>query len=235
MSNSERRAIYFDTETTGIRPDKDRIIEIAAYDAHLDTTYSSLINPQIPIPEEASRIHGITDEMVGEAPTFAEVAKQFTHFCSGEVALIAHNNDAFDRPFLHHELHRAGQGMPDNWLFIDSLKWSRRYRSDLPKHSLQFLRETFEIEANQAHRAMDDVVILYKVFSQMIGDLDMYTIHKLLTERRLLRHMPFGKHQGKPLDQVPKSYVRWLKESGALDKKNNDELVYSFEKLGFFS
>ena len=229
----KRRAIYYDTETTGIRPDQDRIVEIAAYDPHQDLSFVSLVNPGIPIPKEAEAIHGITNEMVQEAPSFAEVANKFLEFCAGSCALIAHNNDAFDRLFLHHELHRVSLGLPAEWIFIDSLKWARRYRPDLPKHSLQFLREVFEVPPNQAHRALDDVMTLHQVFSALVDDLDMDTIHRLLHEKKVLRQMPFGKHQGKPLDQVPRSYVAWLKESGALDKQENKELVYSFEKLGF--
>lgn len=227
-----RRAIYYDTETTGVKPAEDRIVEIAAFDPETQESFVRLVNPGMPIPEEAARVHGISDEMVQDQPGFDQVGREFLEFCNGPCALIAHNNDAFDKLFLHHELHRIGFGMPNQWIFIDSLKWSRRYRSDLPKHNLQFLREAFGIAANQAHRALDDVMVLYEVFHQMIDDLDMDTVHKLLHEKRVLRHMPFGKHQGKPLDQVPKSYLFWLKDSGALDKKGNEELLYSLEKLG---
>ena len=94
--------------------------------------------------------------MVKEAPLFKEVGPQFIEFCSGDVILIAHNNDAFDKLFLEAEFSRAGLPMP-HWIFIDTLKWSRKYRTDLPRHSLQFLREAYGIEANQAHRALDDV------------------------------------------------------------------------------
>lgn len=103
MLYMSKRPIYYDTETTGVRPDKDRIIEIAAFDPVQDRTFHSLINPGCPIPPEASAIHNISDEMVKDAPTFAEVGKLFVEFCSEEVVLIAHNNDSFDKPFLECE------------------------------------------------------------------------------------------------------------------------------------
>jgi len=63
-----KRPIYYDTETTGIRPDKDRIIEIAAFDPKENKTFHSLIHPGCPIPKEASAIHHIYDETVKDAP-----------------------------------------------------------------------------------------------------------------------------------------------------------------------
>ena len=130
-----KRPIYYDTETTGTRADKDRIVEIAAYDPVLERTFLSLVNPGMPIPPEASAISKITDDMVQDAPSFDKIAKEFATFCEGEVVLIAHNNDNFDKLFLEEEFKRCGMSLPP-WLFIDSLKWARKYRPDLPRFSL---------------------------------------------------------------------------------------------------
>ena len=227
----KRRPIYYDTETTGVKAGKDRIIELAAYDPERDRTYCSFIHPQCAIPAEVTAITHITDEMVKDARPFKEVAPEFVEFCSGDVILIAHNNDAFDKLFLEAEFGWAGIPFP-KWAFLDTLKWSRKYRSDLPRHSLQFLREAYGIEANQAHRALDDVMVLYKVFSTMMDDLDLHTALNLLSQTAEIVRMPFGKHAGKPLSEVPKEYVRWLGENGALDKKENASLKESFTKLG---
>mgnify|MGYP001294540145 CR=1 FL=1 len=224
------RAIFYDTETTGIRPDREEIIEIAAYDPANDTTFEALINPGRPIPPEATAVHKITDEMVADKPTFKEIGAQFAAFCEGDTILIAHNNDAFDLPFLQHSFARHGLIFP-KWVFLDSLKWARRYRPDLPKHSLQHLREVYGIAANNAHRALDDVIVLHQVFAKMTDDLSIEMCLQLLSSPKLLRTMPFGKHQGKPLTDVPKDYFAWLKEQGALDKPGNEELKMSLEKL----
>ena len=232
--NTILRPIFYDTETTGIRADKDRIIEIAAYDPVNKTTFERLINPGCKIPKEASAIHHISDEMVENEPSFDVISKEFCEFCQGNVVLIAHNNDAFDYHFLKNEFTRCEAVMPE-WKFLDSLKWARRYRKDLPRHTLQFLRETYGIQANNAHRALDDVIVLHQVFTEMTDDLSIETIYGLLKKPRDLQHMPFGKHQGKPLKELPKDYVRWLAGNGAFDKLENSDLKQSLEKLGLLT
>jgi DNA polymerase-3 subunit epsilon len=225
------KAIFYDTETTGLKAQKDRIIELAAYDPVEDRTYLTFINPGCSIPEEGIAIHGITDEMVKDAPSFADIALDFAKFCEGDTVLIAHNNDAFDVHFMRAEYERAGIRFPD-WRFMDSLKWARRYRPDLPSHKLQGLREIYGITANQAHRALDDVKVLKDVFMFMIDDLTIAEAYKLLHQPKTMQHMPFGKYQGKPLKEVPKDYIAWMKGSGAFDKPDNNELRESLIKLG---
>lgn len=225
------RPIYFDTETTGIRTDKDKIIELAAFDPVENRTFCQLINPGVPIPPEATAIHHISNEMVANEKSFREIAELFVEFCPPNSVLIAHNNDAFDKPFIESEFKRAGLHFPFV-NFIDTLKWSRRYRNDLPRHTLQSLREVYGFPANQAHRALDDVIVLHQVFSEMIDDLSMEQVIQLLARPQVLDRMPFGKHQGKQLAEIPKNYVAWLSSSGALDKPDNQELKEKFEKLG---
>lgn len=225
-----KRAIYYDTETTGVRADTDRIVELAAYCPETKESFCQLINPGRPIPPEATNIHHITDEMVAQAPLFSEVAPSFAAFCEGEVVLIAHNNDAFDRLFMRAEFERASIPMPD-WPYIDSLKWARRYRPDLPRHSLQYLRESYGVRANQAHRALDDVMVLCEVFSQMIDDLPYKVVLELLQGSSKVSRMPFGKHRGTPLSELPRSYLSWLKNSGALEKPENEKLRECLKEL----
>lgn len=165
------RPIFFDLETTGTRPDIDRIVEIAAFDPVRNQTFQQLVHPCIPIPKDMTAIHGISDEMVKEAPTFAKAGADFIQFCSGRVLLIAHNGELFDIPFLRGECKRHGLSFPMGWGLVDSLKWARKFRKDLPRHSLQYLRELFCIPKNQAHRALDDVMTLYHVFSLLTDDL----------------------------------------------------------------
>lgn len=226
------RPIYYDTETTGTKPGKDRLVEIAAYDPGSGKEFCTFVNPECSIPPEATAISHITDEMVKDAPKIKDALSSFIEFCSGDVVLIAHNNDAFDKLFLESEMTRAGLQMP-NWLYVDSLKWSRKYRSDLPRHGLQFLREAYGIEANQAHRALDDCLVLHQVFSKMVGDLNIKTIMTLLSQTPQILRMPFGKHAGKPLSEIPKEYIAWLSKEGALDKKENAPLKEQFQKMGY--
>jgi DNA polymerase-3 subunit epsilon len=229
--------VFFDTETTGIQPKTDYIVEIAAYDPIRDQSFESLVKPPIPIPVEASNVHGITDDMVANAPTFAEVGMQFAQFCSEDALLIAHNNDAFDVHFLRIEFSRHNIALPQ-WKYLDTLKWARKYRPDLPRHALQFLREIYGVEKNNAHRALDDVIVLHQVLEKMKDDLDYPTIYELMQQGQQdpnISTMPFGKHQGIPLEQVPKSYLSWLQKSGALDKEENNNLRKRLVELELIS
>ena len=225
------RPIYYDTETTGIKAERDRIVEIAAYDPVRDLRFEKLVNPGCLIPPEVTAIHGITDEMVSSAPSFAVVGAEFIDFCEGDVVLISHNNDNFDVHFLRHEFQRNAVIMP-SWKFLDSLKWARRYRPDLPRHTLQFLREIYGIPANNAHRALDDVIVLHQIFQFLTDDLSMDDVFSLLNRPRNIQTMPFGKHQGQPLAQLPRTYVQWLASSGALEKGENSELKEALQRLG---
>jgi DNA polymerase-3 subunit epsilon len=230
-----KRPIYYDTETTGVRPGKDRIIEIAAYDPLQERKFCMFSYPECPIPPEVSAITHITDEMVKEAPPIKEVLSAFSQFCSDpDIILVAHNNDAFDQPFLEAEFDRASLAMP-RWTFFDTLKWARKYRFDLPRHNLQVLREVYGVEANQAHRALDDVFVLYQITSRMVGDLAWETILSLMTHSPQILRMPFGKYAGKTLSEIPKDYVSWLAGSGAFEKKENAQLREHFEKLGLLT
>lgn len=167
----ELEAVFFDLETTGRDAGRDRIVEIAAYNATQKTSFQRLVNPGVPIPQETSAIHGITDEMVLSAPSFEVVAQEFVQFCDRPVMLVAHNGELFDLPFLQAEFRRHSQRFPGEWIFVDSLKWARKYRKDLPRHALQYLREFFGFPENRAHRALDDVMTLYRVFSLLTDDL----------------------------------------------------------------
>lgn len=228
------RPIYYDTETTGVRAEKDRIVEIAAYDPVRDLSFVQLINPGCAIPAEACAVHNITDAMVATMPSFAIVGQQFIDFCDGDVVLIAHNNDSFDLPFIREECQRHGLSLPSHWRYLDTLKWARRYRKDLPRHTLQILREVYGIPANNAHRALDDVMVLHQIFTALLDDLTIEEALALLNVTKEIHQMPFGKHQGVPLSQVPSHYVRWLADSGSLDKPENAQLKAAFMQLGRF-
>ncbi len=174
------RPLFYDTETTGLYPETDRIIEIAVYDPVNERTFCEFVNPGIPISPQASAINHITDDMIAASGSFAEVGKRFIEFCDGDVVLIAHNNDRFDIHFLNNECKRHGLTMPSSWKFLDSLRWARKYRPDLTSHSLQYLRDVYGISENTAHRALDDVYILYQVFCAMVQDLPIDAVYSLM-------------------------------------------------------
>ena len=108
--NLTRPIAFIDLETTGVNISNDRIVEIAIVKILPDGTRQvkrKLINPLIPIPSGASDVHGITDDMVKDAPSFKQVAneiKQFMDNCD----MGGYNSNRFDVPMLIEEFLRAG-------------------------------------------------------------------------------------------------------------------------------
>jgi DNA polymerase-3 subunit epsilon len=106
----DRPLIVFDIESTGTSPRKDRIIELAAIKVMPDGEEERqcwLLNPTIPIPPETTAIHGITDEIVKECPTFEDKATEIFEFFSG-CDVSGFNADRFDIPCLEEEFARVG-------------------------------------------------------------------------------------------------------------------------------
>ena len=107
----DRPLIVFDIESTGVIPRQDRIIELAAFKIFPDGTEDVrtwLLNPTIPIPPETTAIHGITDDIVKNCPTFAESADEIFAFFK-DCDLSGFNVDRFDIPCLEEEFARTGR------------------------------------------------------------------------------------------------------------------------------
>jgi len=101
---------FIDLETTGINLGKDRIVEIAIVKILPDGNKSvkrKIINPEMPIPKASSDVHGITDEMVKDAPTFAQSAQELKQILDG-CDLAGYNSNRFDVPLLVEEFLRVG-------------------------------------------------------------------------------------------------------------------------------
>jgi DNA polymerase-3 subunit epsilon len=154
----------FDTETTGLDPRKNRVIEIGA--VQFDTSgimarFSVLINPERPMPEEASRINGITDAMLAGKPVAAEVLQDFLSFI-GTTVLVAHNAP-FDISFMNEEFSRLMMPPLSNRV-VDTRILAKEVFPGLPRYALQDLAKHFGIEAKDAHRAEDDAKVCYELF-----------------------------------------------------------------------
>ena len=109
--NLTRPLVFFDLETTGLNVGKDRIVEISLLKVMPDgeeISRTELINPEIPIPEECSAIHGISDEDVRDKPTFAQIADDLMAFI-GDADLAGFNSNKFDVPLLVEEFLRCGR------------------------------------------------------------------------------------------------------------------------------
>ena len=167
------RQIVLDTETTGLDPLKgDRVIEIAAIElANLmptGRTFHTLIDPERDVPEESTRVHGFTAEMLRGKPKFAEQAEEFLRFL-GEAPIIAHNAP-FDFGFLDAELLRAKRDRLDRARMIDSLALAKKRFLGMP-NSLDALCRRFGIDNSMrtSHNALLDVQLLAQVYLELMG------------------------------------------------------------------
>ena len=157
----------FDVETTGMSPLHDRIVELGAVRIDPDgsmTTYSSLVNPEIPIPPRVVAVHGITNPMVADAPRFDIVAHEFSDFANG-TKLVAHNA-RFDLAFLQESLHRCGRDVWNSGAY-DSIALTRKAYPGLQSYSLSFLHKHFALGEKfegDAHRALYDAQITAELF-----------------------------------------------------------------------
>lgn len=158
----------FDTETTGLKPEEEKILEIGAISFDklgIRARYNVLINPQKKILPEVTRVNGIDDSMVSDKLTFAENAPHFLGFIKDSV-LIAHNTP-FDLGFVNNELKLAGMKPLENQA-ADTLTLSRAMLPNLGKYNLQFLAKYFEINVVNAHRAEDDARVCMELFLKLL-------------------------------------------------------------------
>ena len=224
--------MFFDLEATGLNVVKDRIVQIAMvkYDKNggEPEELSMLINPGIPISEEAMQVHGITPKDVANKPTFAQVAQKIYDFI-GAADLAGYNSNRFDVPLLMEEFDRAG-------LVFDTAKrrlldMQRIFYKMEPRTLKAALKYYCGKELENAHDALADVRATVDVFKGQLtryenvdfedadGHVterpvrnDMEAIHSFTNDNRFLdatqriRLSPdgvpvfnFGKHVGKPV------------------------------------
>jgi DNA polymerase-3 subunit epsilon len=161
----------FDLETTGLDPQKDRIVEIGAvkFDRRgLVARFSTLINPGIPMPPEAGRVNNITDAMLADKPTLDEVLPDFLRFIKDTV-LTAYNAP-FDCGFINETLkarYEKPRGLPNP--VVDTLAIAREVFPGRRSYKLQELAAGLRIPAVEAHRAEDEARICMEIFIRCLG------------------------------------------------------------------
>lgn len=165
--------IVLDTETTGLDYTRERVIEFAAVrleNGKIKDKFQTLINPKQHIRKSSMAIHGISEEMVQDAPTEAEILPQILNFI-GEYPIVAHNA-IFDYSFLNEACIRNYDKELTNPR-IDTQQMFKEVFPDLPSHGLEALTKKFNVEFTTHHRAMADTMGLAlaypglkKLFSQ---------------------------------------------------------------------
>jgi DNA polymerase III subunit epsilon len=159
--------VVVDTETTGLRPGFDRVIEVAGVrlrNGEIVGSFQSLINPERRIPPFIVKFTGIAPEMLVDAPKAAEILPDFLQFIEGAV-LVGHNL-SFDLNFLAREAQLLGQIFPDEGL--DTILLARRLLPGLRRFKLDMVADYLKIPASNRHRAMGDTQVTAAVFLRLL-------------------------------------------------------------------
>jgi len=225
-----RPIAFIDLETTGVHISNDRIVEIAIVKIFTDGTNQvkrKLINPLMPIPACSSAIHGITDEMVKDAPSFKQVAnelKQFLENCD----LGGYNSNRFDVPMLIEEFLRAGiEFTTDDRKLVDVQKVFHLMEQ-------RTLTAAYKFYCNKtldgAHGAEVDATATWEVLEAQLerypqigntvenivkftGEDDIVDFARRFVKENGIEIFNFGKHKGKPVTKVLKEepqYYDWM-------------------------
>jgi len=223
--------IFFDLETTGINIASDRIVEIAYLKVDLNGNESSKtlrVNPGIPIPENVTAIHGISDEDVKDAPTFNEVAKSLAREFEG-CDLGGYNSIKFDIPVLAEEFLRAGVDIDlKRRKFVDVQVIFMKMEPRTLSAAYKFFVNK---ELDNAHSAEADTRATYEVLQAQldrypnlendIGKLAEFSAHtrnvdfagRIIYNEEDVEVFNFGKHKGKAVLEVLEKdpgYYGWM-------------------------
>jgi len=256
MDLQQNGLVIFDLETTGVDPEKDRIVEIGMvyyitdrYNELKKTAhFHQLLNPGIPIPKEASAVHGIIDEDVVKAPRFEECMSAISSFI-GSNYVAGYNIIDFDLVLLQNEFRRCGFefGIPSE-LIIDAFSiYKRMEPKTLQKAHEFYTGETFE----DAHTALADVEAVKSIISEqfyydttdgkkhILNSLntltlgDNYDLSGKLVWKGDEVVYAFGKYQGNPVfspEKVNLSYLKWCFSQKVFDEEATSKIKNQFEE-----
>ena len=159
--------VVYDFETTGLDASSDEIIEIGALkvtNGVFTDVFTTLVKPSKPIPEEATKINRITNEMVSVAPTISQVLPDFFLFCK-DCQMVGYNSIAFDNYFLQKASKKIG--LEFNNTQIDVFVLAKEKLSGLKNYKLGSVTKYLDINLIDAHRALNDVIATAEVFLKL--------------------------------------------------------------------
>jgi len=231
----KRPLAFFDLETTGVNVATDRIVEICIIKVFPDQkreTYTRRLNPTVPIPKEASEIHGIYDKDVAAAPTFEYVAQEIFDFI-GDSDLAGYNSNRFDIPLLSEEFLRVSDTFDiSNRRFVDvqTIFHKKEQRTLVAAYKFYCDKELVN-----AHSAEADVIATLEVLESQLdkypdleNDIDFLADYSKGVGRNVdfanrivynnddIEVFNFGKHRGKSVEQVfteEPSYFYWMMDA----------------------
>ena len=160
--------ISFDLETTGTLSHIDEIIEIGAVyfeNGKVKDSFQSLVSIDSPIPESATKVNGITDDMLNNQPPIEEILPEFADFC-GDHLIVAHNAP-FDFQFLFRAIQEHRTTAPRG-LVLDTCQLARKSFPRLVNYKLSTLCDYLKIEGTSFHRAAEDALYCGQLFLSIL-------------------------------------------------------------------
>lgn len=239
MRITDARILVFDTETTGIDPAEARIVELGAVAIAASKSVEKLhtfVNPGCLIPPEVSAIHGVTDDDVASAPTFAELAPRVAERFRGFDVVAGYNAAHYDVPLINAELARAGSDFHvDERRVLDPVVFVRWHLRQLRDRTLGAICDHLAITLDNAHSAVADSIAAGRVLFHLVrlglipddvdaalaaqaehqaaeqveGERWTYWLYTCRADGKTLR-IGCGKHCGRRLDDVDPDYLRFL-------------------------
>jgi len=203
---------FLDLETTGLDPATARIVEVAVTDDHGNALFHSLVNPGIPIPPEATAVHGIDWDKVASRPKFPEIASALRAALDGRV-IAGYNVLSYDVPLLNTEFRRYDLPTYEGPVVDALLMW----RALEPRTLTGAARHFLGVDHDGAHTALGDAAVTARIFRRLLAihHLEETTPSDLATKfappsRIQKGRITFGKHQGKLLSEIPRDYRQWM-------------------------
>jgi len=219
-----------DTETTGLDPATCKLVEVAAVrlsrSLEVIATFDTLVDPGVPIPAEASAIHHLTNRHVAGAPSIEKATADLAEFIYGTP--VAAHNAPFDASFL--------PSIQGPWLCTRRL--AGHAFPDAPSRANQVLRYWLDLRVDTKglapHRALSDCLVTAEILAACVRKIlsvnpqsDILSVENLraIAEQPIfIQKMPFGKHKGEDLKNIPASYLKWL-----LGTDIDPDLLYSLQ------
>ncbi|MGJ8581331.1 MAG: exonuclease domain-containing protein [Psychromonas sp.] len=183
------RLAYVDLETTGAKPTRDRITEIAivqTLNGVVVDKWQSLVCPDTYIPLMIQKLTGITTEMVANAPTIDDIMPTIMNKLDGHV-VVAHNA-RFDVGFLRNAFKQYGAEF--KYPVVCTVKLSRELYPQFKKHNLDTIIERFDLTCDARHRAMGDAQVLTELVSRMTSDFNEENVFAAMKLQQRLSSIP---------------------------------------------
>lgn len=217
MPRKKEIEIVLDTETTGLDYTRERIVEFAAVrleNGKIVDEYQTLINPHQHIRKSSMAIHGITEDMVADAPSEEEAMPKILEFI-GDYPIVAHNA-IFDYSFLNEAKVRVTGERLENPR-IDTQVMFKEIAPELDSHGLEALTQRFNVELNNHHRAMADTMGLALAYPKL--------------KKLYLQRLDWQKKQLENVDYLFDRYLRIQQTIAAMQSEIQD--LKSVFKLHF--